>query len=509
MKKIFFLLLFISAAFLMRAQFPVNSTLGSKNTTVLTRGIHAADSAFRWVTNYPDTATANFGGLKYIPGSAILVDNKILIRNQTATGWISQGGGSYTFTNGLTESGGTVKLGGALVNNTSITNPSGYSFDIHLNEDNDMQGLIGDTYNSFIGFANGSTLMSASNGNSSITLGNPIEIVSSGATTSSINVSRDNVSIYPNNGKLYLDSLNTVSSTTGRKVLVHDTATGKVERVDPANLGLNYADSLRRSGLAVQMRKNGSWTTQFNLPDSAGSGWGINGNTGTNPTTNFLGTTDNQPMIFKTNNTERLRIFGNGNIGIGTTVDAGYKLDVNGGLYIATNARIMGEIRNFASITSFGGGTFVNGDYSFYRGDGIGINFTIDATNNTTASKLFLKNGNATLSSKTSVIEIHNNDATAQKWQFGTIGTNHLRIRNETTGTNVINVTASNNIGINSDPDNSAVLDVTSTTQGFLPPRMTTTQRDAITSPAAGLIIYNTTTSKHQGYNGTTWNDFY
>jgi hypothetical protein len=38
---------------------------------------------------------------------------------------------------------------------------------------------------------------------------------------------------------------------------------------------------------------------------------------------------------------------------------------------------------------------------------------------------------------------------------------------------------------------------------------MTTTQRDAISSPTAGMMIYNTTVNKHQGYNGTTWNDFY
>jgi hypothetical protein len=55
----------------------------------------------------------------------------------------------------------------------------------------------------------------------------------------------------------------------------------------------------------------------------------------------------------------------------------------------------------------------------------------------------------------------------------------------------------------------SAKLDVQSTTQGFLPPRLTTTQRDAISTPAAGLMIYNTTTNKHQGYDGTVWNDFY
>ncbi len=54
----------------------------------------------------------------------------------------------------------------------------------------------------------------------------------------------------------------------------------------------------------------------------------------------------------------------------------------------------------------------------------------------------------------------------------------------------------------------SSILDVSSTTSAFLPPRMTTAQRDLIT-PVAGMIIYNSTTNKHQGYNGTTWNDFY
>lgn len=58
-------------------------------------------------------------------------------------------------------------------------------------------------------------------------------------------------------------------------------------------------------------------------------------------------------------------------------------------------------------------------------------------------------------------------------------------------------------------PASSAMMEVRSTTRGFLPPKMTTAQRDAISSPTSGLIIYNTTTNKHQGYNGTTWNDFY
>lgn len=51
----------------------------------------------------------------------------------------------------------------------------------------------------------------------------------------------------------------------------------------------------------------------------------------------------------------------------------------------------------------------------------------------------------------------------------------------------------------------SAILSLVSTVQGFLPPVMTTTQRDAIVSPAAGLEIYNSSNNEPQVYNGTIW----
>jgi hypothetical protein len=51
-------------------------------------------------------------------------------------------------------------------------------------------------------------------------------------------------------------------------------------------------------------------------------------------------------------------------------------------------------------------------------------------------------------------------------------------------------------VGVGGAPAASAALTVTSTTQGLLFPRMTETQRDAISAPAAGLVIYNTTTNK-------------
>lgn len=53
-------------------------------------------------------------------------------------------------------------------------------------------------------------------------------------------------------------------------------------------------------------------------------------------------------------------------------------------------------------------------------------------------------------------------------------------------------------------PNAVAKLQVDSTTKGFLPPRMTTTQRDAISTPPAGLMIYNTTTNKLNVYT-TAW----
>jgi uncharacterized protein (TIGR02145 family) len=65
------------------------------------------------------------------------------------------------------------------------------------------------------------------------------------------------------------------------------------------------------------------------------------------------------------------------------------------------------------------------------------------------------------------------------------------------------------NVGIGTNtPNASAVLDASSTTQGFLPPRMTYAQRNAIVNPAAGLIVYCTDCAnggEMQYFNGTGW----
>jgi uncharacterized protein (TIGR02145 family) len=71
--------------------------------------------------------------------------------------------------------------------------------------------------------------------------------------------------------------------------------------------------------------------------------------------------------------------------------------------------------------------------------------------------------------------------------------------------------TMAQSVGINADgsaANASAMLDVSSTTKGLLPPRMTQSQRIAIATPAAGLIVWCTNCGANgetQVYNGTTW----
>ena len=73
------------------------------------------------------------------------------------------------------------------------------------------------------------------------------------------------------------------------------------------------------------------------------------------------------------------------------------------------------------------------------------------------------------------------------------------------TGSTIFSVTTTSvGVGI-STPNAAAILDVTSTTKGFLLPRMTLIQRNAIASPPAGLMIYNTISNKLNVYNGTAW----
>jgi hypothetical protein len=139
-----------------------------------------------------------------------------------------------------------------------------------------------------------------------------------------------------------------------------------------------------------------------------------------------------------------------GNVMIGTTTDAGYKLDVNG------TSAFRGVVTIFSE--------------QEIRQDGITQTFTSNL-----GIFRFKSWSNSTLT------------AYLNGWNYE----------------GYLNFAL--NIGTSSTANASAVLEVTSTTRGFLPPRMTSAQRDAISSPATGLTVYQTTDNYLSLFNGTNW----
>jgi hypothetical protein len=96
---------------------------------------------------------------------------------------------------------------------------------------------------------------------------------------------------------------------------------------------------------------------------------------------------------------------------------------------------------------------------------------------------------------------------------FGVASTNVSFVSYPIFGTGIKDASPSFRIGGNNDlalsalpsVTASAILDLTSTTKGFLPPRMTTTQINAIATPAEGLMAYNTTISHLCVYQAGAW----
>jgi hypothetical protein len=158
------------------------------------------------------------------------------------------------------------------------------------------------------------------------------------------------------------------------------------------------------------------------------------------------------PTTVYTNNAERLRIDSAGNVGIGTSAPiydlqvGSYGVDADSTLALASTTTGTGTIR-------FGDGT-----------SGVDANAGL-------------------------IQYVHTNNAMT----FSTVATERMRI------------TDAGNVGIGtSSPNASAILDAQSTTKGVRMPNMTTTQKNAIASPAAGLMVYDTTLAKLCVYT-TAW----
>ena len=168
-------------------------------------------------------------------------------------------------------------------------------------------------------------------------------------------------------------------------------------------------------------------------------------------------------LAFQTNGTTAT-LFTTGNFAIGTTTDAGFKLDVNG------TARVSGVLT---------AGSTINQGFSSSTTNVLLSTHTTAATTNT---GIYAPGGNA----------------------FGVVvnGTRKAYVSSSWQMNGGIIVQAD---GVNGNLDGSAMLQADSTIKGFLPPRMTTTQKNAIATPATGLMVYDTTLNVITYYNGTTW----
>jgi uncharacterized protein YaiE (UPF0345 family) len=173
-----------------------------------------------------------------------------------------------------------------------------------------------------------------------------------------------------------------------------------------------------------------------------------------------------QPIVFSTANTERLRITSGGNLLVGTTTDSGEKFQVNG------TARFTSRVYSQLTINS---STISNStsDASFL--------LVAPTTTNYFGGIIGWAEGNLA--------------ASISAYDDGTGGALGLVFNtgNNTTLSERLRITSTGNVGIGtSSLSTSAILQVDSTTKGFLPPRMTNAQRTAISSPAVGLIVYCT-----------------
>ncbi|MFV5703879.1 hypothetical protein ACM55F_18655 [Flavobacterium sp. XS2P12] len=135
--------------------------------------------------------------------------------------------------------------------------------------------------------------------------------------TTSTSLDENHSIIVCNNGSTAINlTLPTVTSCTGRIYIIKRevTSNANVTLIGTINGGANFI--LENAGDSVMLFSNGTeWKTTSNSISS--SSWSTTGNAGINSGTNFVGTTDSQDFVLKTNNTERLRVLSAGNIGIG------------------------------------------------------------------------------------------------------------------------------------------------------------------------------------------------
>jgi len=202
-------------------------------------------------------------------------------------------------------------------------------------------------------------------------------VVSQYYDTSAMNVIHTNKTGYE--GDMYLDTVNKVyriGLTNGELGYLHKgNAIDSVKTVGTSDLVLYYFDGT---------------SDTVDLAGALGQAWNINGNSGINHSVNFMGTTTNRDLPFRTNNAEKMRLFKGAKpaLGIGLTTTSG----INGGASSFSGPTIfLGNAANLSSPT--------------------GYDFVIDHDNNSTSSKFRIRaNGDGAPGTKNLLVLKENGD---------------------------------------------------------------------------------------------------
>ena len=202
--------------------------------------------------------------------------------------------------------------------------------------------------------------------------------------------------------------------------------------------------------------------TNCSLVTGAGNGNTIMGGYSASPAGNITG---NYNTLLGYNVASTNLSTGTNNIIIGSSCD----MPTGGGAY--SNSLIL----------SSGTGATVNGSNMGVITNGSSYSLKLGVNQSTPTAALHVTGTGTTSSTTTLRIENSSNTASLLVKDNGQISVN------------------------NTTPDPSAIIDIETTTQGFLAPQMTTTQKNAISSPKEGLLVYDLTLHKLSYYNGSSW----
>lgn len=231
---------------------------------------------------------------------------------------------------------------------------------------------------------------------------------------------------------------------------------------------------------------SGAGGAGYKLDDSTNNIRATFGTFGTNDVQ--IGTTTNHALIAKANNTSIARFATNGRIAIGSDVGETAPL---------TTLQVGGKISGGSSLsaTRLNSGTSYTKDLTVIGADA-GMRMWRIGTSETTVEYA--------LGTTTNIA-----DGNTKRWQTG-INSNGYFIQDLTANANtyamLVSNTGSISVGKGSvAADASALIELVSTNKGLLFPRMTTAQRNAISSAAEGLVVYDTTAKQLHYRNDSAW----